>query len=113
MSPIHVETADIPSYAASKVMTMITITGAAAEAVRSLVVLAEAEVVSEAEAVSVEAALAEEWAEAVVPVGEGCVPAPDAPDAPDAPPQWVLWFSPFRMEVSAPGRNVSSCGFGG
>ena len=49
-------------------MTMITITGAAAEAVRSLVVLAEAEVVSEAEAVSVEAALAEEWAEAVVPV---------------------------------------------
>lgn len=47
---------------------MITITGAAAEAVRSLVVLAEAEVVSEAEAVSVEAALAEEWAEAVVPV---------------------------------------------
>ena len=73
MSPIHVETADIPSYAASKVMTMITITGAAAEAVRSLVVLAEAEVVSEeavseAEAVSVEAALAEEWAEAVVPV---------------------------------------------
>ena len=67
MSPIHVETADIPSYAASKVMTMITITGAA-EAVRSLVVLAEAEVVSEAEAVSVEAALAEEWAEAVVPV---------------------------------------------
>ena len=62
MLPIHVETADIPSYAASKVMTMITITGAAAEAVRSLVVLAEAEVVSE------EAALAEEWAEAVVPV---------------------------------------------
>ena len=47
-------------------MTMITITGAVAEAVRSLVVLAEA--VSEAEAVSVEAALAEEWAEAVVPV---------------------------------------------
>jgi len=45
---------------------MITITGAVAEAVRSLVVLAEA--VSEAEAVSVEAALAEEWAEAVVPV---------------------------------------------
>ena len=39
---------------------MITITGAVAEAVRSLVV--------EAEAVSVEAALAEEWAEAVVPV---------------------------------------------
>ena len=66
MSPIHVETVDIPSYAASKVMTMITITGAVAEAVRSLVVLAEA--VSEAEAVSVEAALAEEWAEAVVPV---------------------------------------------
>ena len=66
MSPIHVETADIPSYAASKVMTMITITGAAAEAVRSLVVLAEA--VSEAEAVSVEAALAEEWAVAAVPV---------------------------------------------
>ena len=47
-------------------MTTITITGAVAEAVRSLVVLAEA--VSEAEAVSVEAALAEEWAEAVVPV---------------------------------------------
>ena len=45
---------------------MTTITGAVAEAVRSLVVLAEA--VSEAEAVSVEAALAEEWAEAVVPV---------------------------------------------
>jgi hypothetical protein len=66
MSPIHVETVDIPSYAASKVMTMITITGEVAEAVRSLVVLAEA--VSEAEAVSVEAALAEEWAEAVVPV---------------------------------------------
>ena len=59
MSPIHVETVDIPSYAASKVMTMITITGAAEEAVRSLVVLAEAEVVSEAEAASVEAALAE------------------------------------------------------
>ena len=66
MLPIHVETADIPSYAASKVMTMITITGAVAEAVRSLVVLAEA--VSEAEAVSVEAALAEEWAVAAVPV---------------------------------------------
>jgi hypothetical protein len=66
MSPIHVETADIPSYVASKVMIMTTITGAVAEAVRSLVVLAEA--VSEAEAVSVEAALAEEWAEAVVPV---------------------------------------------
>ena len=66
MSPIHVETVDIPSYAASKVMTMITITGAVAEAVRSLVVLAEA--VSEAEAVSVEAALAEEWAVAAVPV---------------------------------------------
>jgi hypothetical protein len=66
MSPIHVETADIPSYVANKVMIMITITGAVAEAVRSLVVLAE--VVSEAEAVSVEAALAEEWAEAVAPV---------------------------------------------
>ena len=45
---------------------MTTITGEVAEAVRSLGALAEA--VSEAEAVSVEAALAEEWAEAVVPV---------------------------------------------
>ena len=66
MSPIHVETADIPSYVVNKVMIATTITGEVAEAVRSLVVLAEA--VSEAEAVSVEAALAEEWAEAVVPV---------------------------------------------
>ena len=68
MSPIHVETADIPSYAASKVMIMTTITGAVAEAVHLSGALAEVEVVSEAEVVSVEAALAEEWAEAVVPV---------------------------------------------
>ena len=45
---------------------MTTITGEVAEAVHLSGALAEA--VSEAEAVSVEAALAEEWAEAVVPV---------------------------------------------
>ena len=66
MLPIHVETADIPSYAANKVMIMITTTGEVAEVVHLLE--ASAEVVSEAEAVSVEAALAEEWAVAEVTV---------------------------------------------
>ena len=76
MLPIHVETADIPSYAANKVMIMITTTGEVAEVVHLLE--ASAEVVSEAEAVSVEAALAEaalaeaalaeEWAVAAAPV---------------------------------------------
>ena len=60
MSPIHVETADILSYAANKVMIMTTITGEVAEAVLLSGVLAEA--------VSVGAVSAEEWAEAVVPV---------------------------------------------
>ena len=66
MLPIHVETADIPSYVANKVMIMTTITGEVAEAVHLSAALAEA--VSEAEAASVGAASAEEWAEAVVPV---------------------------------------------
>ena len=68
MLPIHVETADIPSYAANKVMIMITTTGEVAEVVHLSGALAEVEVVSEAEVVSVEAALAEEWAVAAVPV---------------------------------------------
>lgn len=50
----------------SPLMIMITTTGEVAEVVHLLE--ASAEVVSEAEAVSVEAALAEEWAVAAVPV---------------------------------------------
>ena len=65
MLPIHVETADIPSYVANKVMTMIIITEVVA--VRLLVVSAEEEV-SEAEAVLAEEASVEEWAAEVVPV---------------------------------------------
>ena len=28
-----------------------------------------------------------------------------------APYLWVMWFSLFRMGVSAPGKNMSLCGF--
>ena len=49
MSPIHVETADIPSYVVNKVMIATTITGEVAEAVH------------------LSAALAEEWEAVAVP----------------------------------------------
>ena len=66
MSPILARTAEIQSYVVSKATIATITTEGVAEAVRSLVVLAET--VSEAEAVSVEAALAEEWEAAVEPV---------------------------------------------